>query len=481
MADNELVILSLRFTNFKLKNTCIFTTSLMIIFKKMKKQMKKKLFYTIIALITNYITFAQDLVQSGPMVGYSTMREVLLWVQTTTTAEVYFEYYDKATPTERFSTEKYTTQAKNAFVAKLIADQILPGKTYQYELFINGKKIQKEYPLEFQSQTLWQWRTDPPEVNFVIGSCNYVNETHFDRPGKPYGSEFEIFNTIHTKNPDFMLWLGDNTYLREVDWNSRTGFLHRYTHTRSLPELQPLLASTHHYAIWDDHDFGPNNADRSFALKETASEIFKLFWGNPNYDIINKGGITGSFQWADLEFFLLDNRYYRTSNNNFTGKREMLGKHQIDWLINALASSNAPFKFVAVGGQVLNSEAMYENYAIFAEERKYLLQKIREAEIEGIIFLDGDRHHTGLSRMQESNEVYPLYDLTCSSLTAGTNNNKEKLNVYRLEETLVGQHNFGLLNVSGPRKNRVLTITIFDTKGKELWNREIKAADLKYK
>ncbi len=278
-----------------------------------------------------------------------------------------------------------------------------------------------------------------------------------------------------------MLWLGDNTYLREADWNSRIGFLHRYTHTRSLPEMQPLLASTHHYAIWDDHDYGPNNADSSFWLKDTASEIFQLFWGNPNCDVINKGGITGTFQWADLQFFLLDNRYFRTSNDNYTGERQMLGKDQIDWLINALASSRAPFKFVAVGGQVLNSEAMYENYAIFKEERAYFLQKIREARIEGVIFLDGDRHHTGLSRMQESNRVYPLYDLTCSSLTAGSNNNREKLNVYRMEETLVGEHNFGMLTVRGPRTERVLTIQIFDTNGKELWSKDIAASELKYR
>ena len=443
--------------------------------------MKKKLLFVSLFLITGYITSAQDMVQSGPMVGYSTMREVLLWIQTTKAAEVHFEYFEKENPNQRFKTEKHITEVQNGFVAKLIANQVLPGKKYTYEVFVDGTKIERDYPMEFESQTLWQWRTDPPEVSFAIGSCNYVNEEQFDRPGKPYGSDFDIFKSIHKKRPDFMLWLGDNTYLREVDWNSRTGFLHRYTHTRSLPELQPLLASTHHYAIWDDHDYGPNNADSGFWGKETASEIFKLFWGNPNYDVINQGGITGTFQWADLQFFLLDNRYFRTSNNNFTEKREMLGKAQIDWLINALASSNAPFKFVAVGGQVLNSEAMYENYSIFPEEKQYFLDKIREAKIEGVIFLDGDRHHTALSRLQESTSVYPLYDLTCSSLTAGSNNNREKLNVYKLEETIVGQHNFGILNVSGPRKDRVLNIKIFDKNGKELWSKDIKATDLTYK
>ncbi|MEL6812442.1 MAG: alkaline phosphatase D family protein [Bacteroidota bacterium] len=443
--------------------------------------MKKLQLIIVLLVLHTPAIFSQDLLQSGPMVGYSTMREALLWVQTSEAAEVHFEYFEKDNPNDRFRTETYKTEAKDGYVGKLVADQILPGKRYVYELYVNGKKIRKDYPMEFQSQTLWQWRTDPPEVNFAVGSCNYVNETRFDRPGKPYGSEFEIFESIHQKKPDFMLWLGDNTYLREADWNSRTGFLHRYTHTRSLPELQPLLASTHHYAIWDDHDFGPNNADGSFWMKETATEIFQLFWGNPNYNVTGEGGITGSFQWADLQFFLLDNRYHRTSNRNTTGERKMLGNAQIDWLINALSSSNAPFKFIAIGGQVLSTEAMHENYATFPEERRYLLDKIREARIEGVIFLDGDRHHTGLSRLLESKYVYPLYDLTCSSLTAGAYDDKEILNTNKLEETLVGQHNFGILNVSGPRTDRLLNIKIFDKAGNVLWTKDIRAQDLKYR
>ena len=425
-------------------------------------------------------TYAQDLINSGPMVGYSTMQEVLLWVQTEERAKVHFEYYEIDNPKVKFSTDKIETEKKNGYVAKLIADQVIPGKKYKYEVYINNYKIERNYAMEFQTQELWKWRTDPPDVKFIIGSCSYINEPKFDRPGKPYGSNFEIFNSINKKNPDFMLWLGDNTYLREPDWNSRTGFIKRYSHTRAFPELQPLLASTHHYATWDDHDYGPNNSDGSFWLKETASEIFKLFWGNPNYNVTGKGGITGFFQWSDLDFFLLDNRYHRTANNNLTGNRQMLGKDQIDWLINALSFSQASFKFVAVGGQVISNGAVYENYATYPDERKYLLDKIREAKIEGVIFLDGDRHHTILSKMQETKNVYPLYDLTCSSLTAGVNNDNEPYNSFKLEETFVNVNNFGMLNVTGPTNERELTIQIFDKDGKELWIKSIKANDLKY-
>ena len=425
-------------------------------------------------------TYAQDLINSGPMVGYSTMQEVLLWVQTEERANVHFEYYEIDNPKVKFSTDKIETEKKNGYVAKLIADQVIPGKKYKYEVYINNYKIERNYAMEFQTQELWKWRTDPPDVKFIIGSCSYINEPEFDRPGKPYGSNFEIFNSINKKNPDFMLWLGDNTYLREPDWNSRTGFIKRYSHTRAFPELQPLLASTHHYATWDDHDYGPNNSDGSFWLKETASEIFKLFWGNPNYNVTGKGGITGFFQWSDLDFFLLDNRYHRTANNNLTGNRQMLGKDQIDWLINALSFSQASFKFIAVGGQVISNGAVYENYATYPDERKYLLDKIREAKIEGVIFLDGDRHHSILSKMQETKNVYPLYDLTCSSLTAGVNNDNEPYNSFKLEETFVNVNNFGMLNVTGPTNDRELTIQIFDKDGKELWIKSIKANDLKY-
>ena len=425
-------------------------------------------------------TYAQDLINSGPMVGYSTMQEVLLWVQTEERANVHFEYYEINNPKVKFSTDKIETEKKNGYVAKLIADQVIPGKKYKYEVYVNNYKIERNYAMEFQTQELWKWRTDPPDVKFIIGSCSYINEPKFDRPGKPYGSNFEIFNSINKKKPDFMLWLGDNTYLREPDWNSRTGFIKRYSHTRAFPELQPLLASTHHYATWDDHDYGPNNSDGSFWLKETASEIFKLFWGNPNYNVTGKGGITGFFQWSDLDFFLLDNRYHRTANNNLTGNRQMLGKDQIDWLINALSFSQASFKFVAVGGQVISNGVVYENYATYPDERKYLLDKIREAKIEGVIFLDGDRHHTILSKMQETKNVYPLYDLTCSSLTAGVNNDNEPYNSFKLEETFVNVNNFGMLNVTGPTNDRELTIQIFDKDGKELWIKSIKANDLKY-
>ena len=255
-----------------------------------------------------------DLIQSGPMVGYAEMLEAQVWVQCTQEATVQLAYWKTSTPADKHYSEPTTTQKKHAFTAHLLADEVEPGAKYSYQILVNGAATSFSYPLEFSTPPLWQWREDPPNFSIALGSCTYINEPEYDRPGKPYGGDYEIFESIHAKDPDLMIWLGDNTYLREVDWYSRTGIFHRHTHTRSTPEMQALLASRSHYAIWDDHDYGPNNSDRSFSRKALTKEAFSLFWANPSYGVSDWGGVTSFFEWGDAEFFLLDNRSFRTPN-----------------------------------------------------------------------------------------------------------------------------------------------------------------------
>lgn len=437
--------------------------------------MRKTSSSLLICLFIALRTFAQ--VQSGPMVGYSEMREVLLWVQTKQAAKVKFMYWEQGNSTQKMSTEEVLTQKDKAFVAKLIADQVQPSKKYDYELWLDGKKMNFSYPLTFQSQTLWQWRTDPPAFKFAFGSCAYVNDAPYDRPSA-YGGDYDIYTAIYQQKPDFMVWGGDNTYLREPDWNTRTGVLYRNTHTRSLPQLQPLLASTHNYAIWDDHDFGPNDSDRSFALKNVTSEAFRLFWGNPNY--VFEGACTSTFEWGDAQFFMLDDRWFRSPNNR-KDDRTYFGEEQLRWLVDALIGSKATFKFIVTGGQILNTAALFENYATYGEERALLLQKIVDAKIPGVIFLTGDRHHTVLHKLNRFG-TYPLYDFTVSPLTSGAGKpaDAEKTTETYVSGTNVeNKRNFGMFEITGPEKDRVLKVTIFDAKGSQQWQREIKASELK--
>ncbi|MFA5804624.1 MAG: alkaline phosphatase D family protein [Melioribacteraceae bacterium] len=441
-----------------------------------------KISYLCIIFFLSAELFAQDLLQAGPMVGYSAMRETVLWVQTKSSAKIKFVYWDVNDLKKKYSTKEFVTKEEESFTAKLICDQLEPGQKYNYELYINGKRIVRPYELKFQTQELWQWRKDPPEFNFITGSCLYVNEPVYDRPGKPYGSDYEILKSIYDKHPDFMLWLGDNWYYREADWDSWSGVIKRITHTRSLPELQPVLGSMHHYSIWDDHDFGPNDSDRGYWNKDKTLDAFKLFIPNPSFGINGNPGITTCFQWGDVDFFLLDDRYYRTPNDRRTGEKEMFGEEQIRWLIDNLVKSKAPFKIIATGGQILNpvEKDYLEIYNKFPEEKAKLLKLIQDEGIEGVIFLTGDRHHSELTKL-ERDGTYPLYDFTISSFTAGVSPGKDEQNNFRVPGKISDEHNFAIFNISGKSKNRIMKCTVYDVKGKELWNYIINENDLKNK
>jgi alkaline phosphatase D len=438
--------------------------------------------FIFVFLLFSVSNFAQINLQSGPMVGYCEMKEAMIWLQTEKPASVYVTYYSVDTSTQIFQSENYVTTQENAFTCHIILDKLQPGKKYNYSVFIDKKKIVLPYETSFSSKKLWQWRESAPDFTIALGSCAYISEEALDRPGKPYGSNYSIFESIAKKNPDIMVWGGDNIYLREADWDSKTGIYHRYSHSRKIKELQPLLAKTQNFAIWDDHDFGPNDSDRGFYNKYTTQQAFKDFWTNKSYGINpnQKEGVYSCFNWSDAEVFLLDNRFFKSPNDRITGEKIMLGNEQIQWLIDALVSSKASFKIIVIGGQVLNTEAVLENYENYKTEKEQLLNEITANKIKGVMFISGDRHFTELSMLQRNNS-YTLYDWTVSPLTSGHGNVEKAAkeeNKNRVEGSLFAQHVFGTLSFSGPLETRQMKLTLFDKEGKELWNKVILKKEL---
>jgi alkaline phosphatase D len=246
--------------------------------------------------------------------------------------------------------------------------------------------------------------------------------------------------------------------------------------------MQPLLASTQNIAIWDDHDFGPDDSDRSFYNKYTTQQAFKDFWANKSYgvDAEQKEGIFSSYNWSDAEFFLLDNRFFKSPNKRLTGEKTMLGTAQTQWLIDALTYSRASFKIIVIGGQVLNTEAVFENYENYKSEKDFLLSEILANQIKGVVFISGDRHFTELSTLKRPN-TYPLYDWTVSPLTSG-HGNLERItkepNTNRVPGSLFAQHVFGTLSFSGEKETRQMKLSLFDKDGAELWNKTILKSEL---
>ena len=443
----------------------------------------KKLLICVFILFFQSVIYAQNnLLQSCPMVGYCEMKEAVIWLQTTQKATVKIKYFTVDNPKQIFSSDDYNSEKENGFTNHVILDKLLPGKKYNYQVYINNKLQNFQFETTFSSKKLWQWREDAPNFSIALGSCTYVNEPELDRPGKGYGSGYNIFESINAKNPDIMLWGGDNIYLREADWDSKTGIYHRNTHSRAIKELQPLLAKTQNFAIWDDHDFGANDGDRGFYNKYITQKAFKDFWGNKSYGVNpnQQEGIYSTFNWGDAQFFLLDNRFFKSPNDRITGEKVILGKEQLDWLIDNLTTSNASFKIIVIGGQVLNTVAEFENYSNYAKEKELLLKEIQDNKISGVLFISGDRHFSELSVLnREAN--YPLYDWTVSPLTSGAASEKSKNenNTNRVEGSFFNQNCFGMINFTGNKENRQMKLTLFDKEGKELWNKVILRKELR--
>lgn len=443
----------------------------------------KRLSLSLLFTISSVLCFAQEsiykseVLSSGPMNGYAEMKEASIWLQTLKAETVYIEYFTENESEKKYYTDTLKTHRNTAYTATFKVTEVLPGLKYNYNVFVSGKKVDIPYPTYFKTQIDWNYKMPPPEFKMIAGSCSYFNEPEADRPGRAYGGEYKIFTEIGKRNADAMLWLGDNVYMRPVDWTSRQGFLHRYTHDRKTAELQPIMASMQHFAIWDDHDFGPNDSHGSYIGKEWAHEVYRLFWPMNAYASFNgEQSTTSAFNFNGIDFFLLDNRSFRTEQLS-EAPIQILGKEQIEWLINNLKMCRSPFKMVAVGGQVLNDQAVYETHSVYAEEREYLLKRIEEENIKGVIFLTGDRHHSEVSVLKNA-KGNQVWDFTISPLTSGPNTNKIEKNGLRVKGSLIQERNFAELSFSGAFRKRVLKVSFFSSDGNPLFEYEIKEEDI---
>lgn len=436
--------------------------------------------------ISSVLLQAQDdqkLLEAGPMLGYVEMQEANLWIQTTEPVSFEIKYWKKnndQTPKQSFSNK---TRASDSNTAHVKLPNLDYGTTYRYELYLNDKRVSLSYDTEFTTQQLWQWRKAAPDFTVALGSCLYINDKKYDRPGEPYGKGVGILEEIQEQEPDIMLWLGDNVYYREPDFYSKSRMDYRYQDARNTPEMQPLLAEAINLATWDDHDYGPNNSDRSYRLREESLDIFKRYWANPGYGISGTKGVFTKYNYSDVEFFFMDDRYHRAPNELDKRDKAFFGKAQLQWLKDSLLGSNATFKIIVVGNQVTNKMHGNESLYAFGHEYHELMNFLKREEVPGVIFVSGDRHFTELLKTERGRD-YPLYEFTSSPLSSGTyntlNESVEYDNPQRVDGSLVFKdQNFGMIRISGKDNNRKLVLQTFGSDGSKLWEYTIHEDEIK--
>lgn len=418
----------------------------------------------------------------GPVLGHAAHREVLFnfGFSEELAAEELKELKVAVEPPVNSMTWRRIPTADKSLL-KVAVENLQPATAYTFTFVFKDKKLAG--PVTVKTAPVYaNWMTgDPPDFTFLAGSCFYLNDPPYDRPGKPYGQDPAIIGTMAATQADFNLLLGDNFYFREADWDSPSGMRYRYRHTFTYPEMARLLAARPNYAIWDDHDFGPNDADRTYPLRGEALSLFLDYWPNPINQREN-GGIYTSFEYGDAAFFLLDDRWFRAPNNLREVDKPFLGEAQLRWLVESLAASEKPWKFLVCGNQVINTAGTKECYRSYSGEFRRLFRMLREQKVEGLIVLSGDRHFSELL-CDTTLLDYPVYELTCSAVTSTVHvlKEKEKDNPLRVPGSLVQQNNFSRLSLRGPRADRKLIMEHLDAAGQVLWRHELSLNSLKAK
>ncbi|MCC6524533.1 MAG: alkaline phosphatase D family protein [Polyangiaceae bacterium] len=311
------------------------------------------------------------------------------------------------------------------------------------------------------------------KARIAFGSCYDVH----DRP-------LPIFESIAQESPDLFLFIGDNCYYLEPDWQSEHTMMLAQLRNRCNPTLGPLLARVPSLAIWDDHDFGPNDSDGRYPDKDRSLCVFERVWAQRSYGLPDATGVFSSVRFGPVEMFLLDGRYERLA------RQQILGARQLDWLEERLRASSAPVKLVVSGSQLLPLAAVEKDWECFRRdapgELERLLRFVCDEDIRGVVYVSGDVHLGYLlhepGRARPDGQVGPeTWELTASPLSNEPWHEVilapgQPHDPYILRELAV--QNYGVVDVDLDRTGHEIHFVLKDPAGRTLIDQPIALGEL---
>ena len=342
----------------------------------------------------------------GPMLGSVTGTTARIWVRTAKESDVQVAAGAGGNFTRELLSASARTSGESDYTAVVELHGLRPDTTYRYEVILDGESVSgSDYP----SFRTFPERGKPGRFSVGFGGgAGYVTRNE------------RIWDLIRSHDPLAFLFLGDNVYL---DYPVGPTSLHYYTYYRrqSREEFRRLTASTAIYAIWDDHDcatddvwMGPYRDKPPWKLP--AWRQFRDNWVNPGYGSEEWPGVWFAFSIGDVDFFMLDGRYYRT--NPYADEKTMLGPVQKRWLLDQVKRSKATFKVLVspVPWSFDTKGDAVDTWNGFREERAEIFDFLAENEIEGVFLLSADRHRSDARRIERT-DAYPLYEFESSRLT----------------------------------------------------------------
>jgi phosphodiesterase/alkaline phosphatase D-like protein len=235
----------------------------------------------------------------------------------------------------------------------------------------------------------------PASFSFAFGSC--LNT----------GSNAVVFDTIRQHDPLFFLVAGDFFY-ENIEVESLSMFLEGYDANLTSPAQSTLYRSSPFVYTWDDHDFGPNDADSTSPSRPAAQTAYRQVV--PHYALpdTDGGAIYQAFTVGRVRFILTDNYSYRSPASAPDGPaKTMLGDEQQAWLEQELLAANGTYPVIVW----VNSQPWIEaegpdatGWGAYAAERRDISDFIVDNGIGGLVMLSGDAHMLAID--DGSNNTY---------------------------------------------------------------------------
>ena len=360
----------------------------------------------LIAFLLLPFSFAQAIPEiAGPITGDVRANEVTLWMYAPPKSKCTFSYRAEGSSKKNNKMGKLTALSNQAAkvpgqIFKSTMNGLSPDTRYQYQVSIDGKTDPK-WKGSFKTAPV---EGTPTAFRLAITSCMLI--------GKPQGS----WNILLEEQPDLHLTVGDTHY---ADTTNPTVQLEHHLTYRREKEFAKVLQQVPIYAIWDDHDFGPNNSDGTAKGKEFSLAGWKQAWPNPPSGTSDAPGAFFKFSRGDVDFFVVDGRYHRSPNGlPDNDKKRMLGDAQFAWLLEGLKNSKAKFKIIASGSVLDHSKG--DGWHIFSFSRHRLFDAIKKEKISGVMYIGGDIHKSLVWQHHESDRVgYPIIEIISSGVTNG--------------------------------------------------------------
>lgn len=230
-----------------------------------------------------------------------------------------------------------------------------------------------------------------------------------------------MWRSLIESRPDLLIMLGDNVYVDRPRWThpkiTARYIWRRYVETRNNLDIYKTAYLIPTLATWDDHDYGKNNTDREFPLKQQSAEIFRSMYAqDPLIPEIKHGvGIATYFSAFGQKFFFMDNRTFRTCKWFWCWPQRHWGEQQFTWVLDKISGSTNPVWLIN-GSQFFGGYRTGWSFEGNHSQRfRRILERLKQSSAP-ILFASGDIHYSEIMRIEPQRLGYTSYEITSSSM-----------------------------------------------------------------